>query len=856
MRKHELARLLVIIEDADRQPVTDAEVELREAATNTPHEIELLDAPGQAYGEDLTPGTYELRVSSSQSDLQPETRMLELAAGYNSATVILGKEGQPFFYAGETKVYFEPDRNSFLVVARGDRAAEVAPDLLRNQDLEVRPLPCILTTGHSGYEASSEQPSDSSFVSVDLPGGQTADQAGELMESVANELRRQQGLRVILALPVQRGAGPVQGLTNELTVRFDDSVKQDEVERIAGQLGLTVERPILYAGNAFLLSRPGPPSYDLLRIARVLQQEFPVLYAEPNLLQQLEIDQFTPNDFLWANLTHLPLINCDDAWQTLGNINANVRGGSSDITIAVFDPDGVAPDHPDLTANLTDGTSKLVTSFNFNAMAPQTVAGLAGDHGTQCASTATAAFNNNQGIVGVAPNCHLIGARLPSPATGIAMADAFMWSAGFNTGSTNPNFPALPARSADVISNSWGVTGAVLSSAMRNCFDRLTVNGRGGRGCVVTFSVGNLGHVQFSNQRTFAAYERNIAVGASINVNPTSPVNSFHPDPNGNTNNINVAVDTRALYSPFGPEMDAVAPSHTAYNAAGGGLIDPTTSAVRVGNGALDGCPGPPICNDYAAGFGGTSHASPTIAGVAALVLSVNPALSLVEVREILRTTTVRIDFANTNPIGQWVDNDGDGVREFSQWYGYGRVDANAAVTATRDRTLGADIVGFGDGGVWISLSNGNGTFQGLQLPVANFGYNAGGWRVDRHPRFLADLTGDGRADIVGFGDGGVWVSLNNGDGTFQALQLAVANFGYSAGAGGWRVDRHPRFLADLTGDGRDDIVGFGDGGVWISLSNGDGTFQALQLAVANFGYNAGGWRVDRHPRFLADIWF
>ena len=39
------------------------------------------------------------------------------------------------------------------------------------------------------------------------------------------------------------------------------------------------------------------------------------------------------------------------------------------------------------------------------------------------------------------------------------------------------------------------------------------------------------------------------------------------------------------------------------------------------------------------------------------------------------------------------------------------------------------------------------------QLVVRNFGYNAGGWRVDQHPRFLADTTGDGRADIVGFGN-------------------------------------------------------------------------------------------------------
>jgi hypothetical protein len=140
-------------------------------------------------------------------------------------------------------------------------------------------------------------------------------------------------------------------------------------------------------------------------------------------------------------------------------------------------------------------------------------------------------------------------------------------------------------------------------------------------------------------------------------------------------------------------------------------------------------------------------------------------------------------------------------------------------------------------------------------MVVGNFAYNAGGWRVERHPRFLADLTGDGRADIVGFGDAGVWVSLNNGNGTFQdPPHRVVDNFAYSAG--GWRVERHPRFLADLTGDGRADIVGFGDDGVWVSLNNGNGTFQAARRLVGNFGYNvgAGGWRVERHPRFLADL--
>jgi hypothetical protein len=152
---------------------------------------------------------------------------------------------------------------------------------------------------------------------------------------------------------------------------------------------------------------------------------------------------------------------------------------------------------------------------------------------------------------------------------------------------------------------------------------------------------------------------------------------------------------------------------------------------------------------------------------------------------------------------------------------------------------------------VYVSRAQADGSFSAPQLVVGNFGYDAGGWRVDQHPRFLADLNGDGRADIVGFGNAGVYVSWAQADGSFSAPQLVVANFGYDAG--GWRIDRHPRFLADTTGDGRLDIVGCGNAGVYVSRALADGTYEAPQLVITNFGYDAGGWRVDQHPRFVAD---
>ena len=188
------------------------------------------------------------------------------------------------------------------------------------------------------------------------------------------------------------------------------------------------------------------------------------------------------------------------------------------------------------------------------------------------------------------------------------------------------------------------------------------------------------------------------------------------------------------------------------------------------------------------------------------------------------------------------------------------RVDKNPRFLADLTGDGRANIVGFGNAGVYVARSNSAGGFLPVQLAIDDLGYDdaAGGWRVDKNPRFLADLTGDGRANIVGFGNAGVYVALSNGDGTFHPVNLAIDNLGYDDAAGGWRVDKNPRFLADLTGDGRADIVGFGNAGVYVALSNGDGTFQPIQLAIDNLGYDdaAGGWRVDKNPRLLADIGF
>jgi hypothetical protein len=130
-----------------------------------------------------------------------------------------------------------------------------------------------------------------------------------------------------------------------------------------------------------------------------------------------------------------------------------------------------------------------------------------------------------------------------------------------------------------------------------------------------------------------------------------------------------------------------------------------------------------------------------------------------------------------------------------------------------------ADIVGFGQAGIYVSLATAGGHFAMPTFELAAFGVNAGDWTsADLFPRELADVNADGRADIVGFGADGVFVALATGGGHFASPTFQLS--AYAPNAGGWSsANTYPRELADITGDGKADIVGFGQAGVWDSES-------------------------------------
>ncbi|MBA3900420.1 MAG: glycoside hydrolase family 16 protein, partial [Bacteroidetes bacterium] len=47
------------------------------------------------------------------------------------------------------------------------------------------------------------------------------------------------------------------------------------------------------------------------------------------------------------------------------------------------------------------------------------------------------------------------------------------------------------------------------------------------------------------------------------------------------------------------------------------------------------------------------------------------------------------------------------------------------------------------------------------KLWVEDFSYENGGYRINEHPRYIADVNGDGKKDIIAFGNEGVYVALS-----------------------------------------------------------------------------------------------
>jgi subtilisin-like proprotein convertase family protein len=269
-------------------------------------------------------------------------------------------------------------------------------------------------------------------------------------------------------------------------------------------------------------------------------------------------------------------------------------------------------------------------------------------HGTAVAGV-VGARDNNFGVRGVAPRSLLAGLRLLGGA--------------FNDFDVS-RVLAYGKLQTDIYVNSWGPpdTGVLNDNdipqstfggplQLFQILDGTTI-GRGGLGDVYVWAAGNGGDIgDNSNYDALANFRLVIAVGAVGHDGIITP------------------------YSEPGANVFIVGPSSDGYP------VDPATIGIvttdLTGNDGLS--PGDytdigPFGGPF--GFGGTSSAAAAVAGVVALVMEANPTLTYRDIHQILAESARLID--PTHP--DWRNNGGAFNFMVNHWYGFGMVDAEAAV--------------------------------------------------------------------------------------------------------------------------------------------------------------------------------
>lgn len=374
------------------------------------------------------------------------------------------------------------------------------------------------------------------------------------------------------------------------------------------------------------------PGEALVRLAAQLATLDEVAFATPDFISQyrrsLPAASGTPSTKQW----HLKLIGATQAWKH--------GRGKRGVVVAVLD-DGIDIEHPELRTNVLrhpdpDEARDLCgrdfyladddpDHFNprpkrfrtpFEEMAGNDI------HGTCCAGVAV---GRGPKAYGLAPNCRLLPVKVfhaDDLASDSRVADAIRYAAQF----------------ADVISCSWGgAKSPDIEFALRDA----RAIGRKGRGAVVVCASGN----EERKQVDYPASDANaMAIGASTDG------------------------DDLAWYSNSGPQLCVVAPS----NGGARGIFTTDVSTPgrgfntgKVAAGGADGL----FTND----FGGTSSATPLVAGLCALILSLKPEMTPDDVRAILIASAKKI-----GPASAYKANG------HSNKFGHGRIDAAKAVALAK----------------------------------------------------------------------------------------------------------------------------------------------------------------------------
>ena len=228
-------------------------------------------------------------------------------------------------------------------------------------------------------------------------------------------------------------------------------------------------------------------------------------------------------------------------------------------------------------------------------------------HGTQVSGIIGAIKNNNYQIVGVAPQSKLfsISSKLSFTQEGVEQtANGINWAV---------------QNGADVINNSWYVL--FQSDFLEDAISNALTNGRNGLGCIMIFASGNSTKPQ--NPSSFGIkYPANW-------INDLLVVGAITSQGNRATN-----------FSCYGEKLDIVSP--------GENILTLTY-------------------NNNIIFDSGTSLAAPHVAGICALILSINPYLNVRQVNDIIEKTAKKVGnytYSNSpnRPNGTWNNEMGYGL--------------------------------------------------------------------------------------------------------------------------------------------------------------------------------------------------
>jgi subtilisin-like proprotein convertase family protein len=344
----------------------------------------------------------------------------------------------------------------------------------------------------------------------------------------------------------------------------------------------------------------------------------------------------TPTDPLYDDQWHFDLI---------GDIETIWDDYTGDgVTVAVYD-EGVDYDHPDLDDNYDASMHFTYDGVVYDG-APN---GPNNGHGTSCAGL-IGAENNGEGGVGVAYDVTITGVDYLED---IQFAEqdvydaALYWAANF-----------------DIMSNSWGYSTGFTNFQNLNTdsstahdvaiYTEVVATGRDGAGTIILKAAGN--ETKNANGDGMNASHVVITVAATEQTGEV------------------------AYYSNYGSTILIAAP-------ASGVTTDMTGEDGYNGTGDSD-----PFPVDYTSEFNGTSAATPTAAGVVALMLEADPTLGWRDVKNILALSASHTGSDFGGPavqfeVGSWDTMGGNtwngGGTQFHQSYGYGMVDAYTAVRFT-----------------------------------------------------------------------------------------------------------------------------------------------------------------------------